>query len=298
MFYKKHFMIMNKKIQIILITYNIDITRCLDSIAKQSYQNFELLILDNGSHDATVKTINEYLDTNEQLKKKTKIVENKANLGFSKAVNIGLKKALGKNDIYTALLLNPDAYFTEDLFENAIKVFEEHPDAGAIESKILYPDNRIWWMGTRILSNWELLFSSKYSIVEHINKGKVFNGNQKEITEIDAITGCALFIKLSAVKKVGLLNERYFMYAEDVDYSMRLKKNGYKLYMFRDSTVFHEVKDNEMNLNVVQASRRKYTIYLKSMALYLLDYKPMYIFLFWFLKLPFALTFNYIKRAK
>jgi hypothetical protein len=289
---------MNKKIQIILITYNINITRCLDSISKQSYQNFDLLILDNDSRDSTIKIIKEYLDNHEELKKKTEIIANKSNLGFSKAVNIGFKRALRKSDIYAVLLLNPDAYFTKDLFENAMKTFETYPEAGAVESKILYPDNRIWWMGTRVLSNWELLFSSKYSIVEHIDKGKLFKSNSKQITELDAITGCALFIKMSAVKKVGLLDERYFMYAEDIDYSMRLKKSGYKLYMFRNSTVFHEVKDSEMNFKVVQASKKKYKIYLKSVGLYLLDYKPPYIFIFWFLKLPFALTFNYIKRSR
>ncbi|SRR6266568_1080635 len=290
---------MNKKIQIILITYNINIGRCLHSIASQTNQNFDLLILDNGSHDSTVEIINNYLKKNESLKKKTQIIENNANLGFSKAVNIGLKIALKKESIFASLLLNPDAYFKNDLFEKAIKTLEKNPDAGAISSQILYPDKRVWWVGTRILSTKEIIFSNKYSIVEHIDKGEELKYKNDELIELDAITGCALFLKMEAVKKVGLLNEKYFMYAEDIDYSMRLKNAGYKLYLFNNSTVFHEVQDKKMSMKIAIASRKKYNFYLKSVGLYLLDYKPSYVFAMWMIKLPYVLAYNYfLKRAK
>jgi|GEM_PF-3158237 len=291
---------MQKKVFVFIITYNIasSITHCLDSLSKQTFQNFELLIFDNNSSDDTVVVIENYLEKNKQLNIKTKIIKNKKNLGFAKAVNVGLKKALANNKFYSALLLNPDTHFTENLLANGVLTLEGDKEIGAALPKILYPDGKIWWMGTKILSDRELLFSSNYSIVEHLNKRKVIKFHKDQILAIDALTGCAVFFRLTAVKKIGLFDEKYFMYAEDIDYSNRLKKAGYKIALFTNSAVFHEVQDRKMNFKVVRSSLRKYRIYLTSVGIYLLDNRPSYIFFIWLFKLPFVLIFNYSKRKK
>lgn len=291
---------MKKKIFIIIVTFNNShvISNCLKSLSQQSYHNFELLIIDNNSTDNTLGIIKEFLNNHDNVTKKTHILKNKINEGFARAVNIGLKKALNTKNIYATLLLNPDVSFTRNLLKNGVNILENNTDAGAIVPKILYPDKKIWWIGTKIFSNKELLFSSKYGIAEHSNKGHLWQKSNNQIKRVDAITGCALFIKIAAIRKVGLFDERYFMYAEDIDYSQRLKQKGYTLLMFTQSTVFHEVRDRKMNIHVVLGSLRKYFIYLKSVGTYLLAYKPFYFFCIWFLKLPFALTNNYLKKTK
>jgi GT2 family glycosyltransferase len=291
---------MKRKIFIIIIIYNNHrvIINCLKSLNQQSYQNFEVLIVDNNSTDNTVMIIQDYLKKHQNLSKKIRVIKNKINSGFSKAVNIGLKEALDKKNIYAALLLNPDIYFTHDLLKNGINILETNPDAGAAVPKILYSDKRIWWVGTRIFSDKELLQSSKYGIAEHINKGQIWQSNKSQTNTVEAITGCALFLRMTAVKEVGLFNEKYFMYAEDIDYSQRLKQKGYSLLMFSHSTVFHEVRDRKMNMHVVFSSLRKYKIYLTSVGIYLLIHKPRHFFFIWFLKLPYALTKSYFEKTK
>jgi GT2 family glycosyltransferase len=289
---------MNKKIAIIIITYNIGnaISGCLDSLIQQTHQDFVLFFIDNNSSDSTLKVIKQYLDKHPQLEKKTKIIKNSKNLGFSKAVNIGLRKALQIKNIFATLLLNQDVYFTADLLANAIGIFELHTDAGAVESKILYPNKKIWWVGTRIFSNAELLLAPTYGIVEHIMKGKTFPKRFPQEMQVEAVTGCALFLRTTAIKEVGFLDEKYFMYAEDIDYSLRLKAKGYGLYLFTQSTVFHEVRDQEMNFSVVKKSLKKYKIYLRSIGLFLWEYKPAFFIFIWLLKLPYALAWNYFRK--
>jgi GT2 family glycosyltransferase len=291
---------MQKKLFIIIITYNnhLVITNCLESLNKQSYTDFEVLIIDNNSTDNTLLIIQDYLKKHPNLSKKFHVIKNKLNSGFAKAVNIGLRKALNKKIIYTSLLLNPDIYFTDDLLKNGVSVLEKNPDAGAVVPKILYSDNRIWWIGTRIFSDKELLQSANYGIAEHIKKGRPWKLNNSQTNTVEAITGCALFLRMSAVKEIGMFNEKFFMYAEDIDYSQRLKQKGYKLLMFTHSTVFHDVKDRKINMQIVLSSLRKYKIYLTSVGIYLLIHKPFYFFVLWFLKLPYALTKSYLKKTK
>lgn len=289
---------MNKKILITIITYNNikTIIPCLDSLNKQTYKNFDLFILDNNSSDQTVSLMKEFLRDHKQLAIKTEIMESKKNIGFAKGVNIGIKKALKKENIYTILLLNSDTYFTEDLLANGINTLEENSEIGAALPKILYPDGKVWWMGTKVLSNSELLLTPTYSITKHINKGENIKFNNNQIITIDALTGCAVFIKVDAIKQTGLFDEKYFMYAEDIDYSNRLKKQNYKISLFTSGTVFHGVQDKKMDMKTVRSSLRKYKIYLKSVGIYLLYNKPFYIFFIWLLKLPYALIYNYYKR--
>src|SRR5258706_8732232 len=151
---------MDKKILIIIITYNIGdaISHCLDSLVKQTDQNYELLLIDNNSSNSTLDSIHNYLNHNRSLMRKTELIENKVNLGFSGAVNIGLNKALKQKEFYWVLLLNQDIYFENNLLEKGIGLMQKNPTAGAVLPKILYPDGRGWWVGTKILSDTELIF--------------------------------------------------------------------------------------------------------------------------------------------
>ena len=88
------------------------------------------------------------------------------------------------------------------------------------------------------------------------------------------------------------------MYAEDIDYSQRLKQQDYSLLMFTHSTVFHEVRDRKINMQIVLSNMKKYKIYLTSVGIYLLNYKPFYFFCIWLVKLPYALTKSYLQKTK
>ncbi len=289
---------MKNKIYIIIVTYNNQdsITRCMSSILRQSNQNYQLCIIDNNSSDRTLSTIRTFLEDNTSLREKTEVLENNINTGFSKAVNRGIKKALLRSDIEVLLLLNPDVSCTQDLLENGACVFKTYENIGAAGPKILYPDHKIWWIGTKLYSDKELLFSLRYGVGEHIDKGQYFNATTNELKEVDALTGCVMFIPLQIAAETGLFNEKYFMYVEDIDYSLRIKQKGYKLQVFTKSTVFHDVHDQKKNFRSLLSNGKKYKIYLTSVGLFLLEHKPFYFFIVWLLKIPLSLAFQYLKR--
>ncbi len=241
---------MKKNLLVILISFNNEkvIKKCLDSMVRQVFNDYSLLIIDNNSTDGTIKVIKNYFSHHQLLKSKTKILENNQNIGFARAVNIGLEKALRRNSHYEAvLLINPDTYFDKYLFKNGMDTLFLEKDIGACSPTIFYPDGKIWWIASRRLSTKEIVLELNYGISKRIKQEPDSLVN-KNVFESCSLTGCALFIKTEAIKKVGPFDEDYFMYVEDVDYCLRLKKHNYKLCMFTNSKVYH-VKDKNTKIS-------------------------------------------------
>lgn len=288
------------KLLVNIITYNSapKIIPCLNSLKTQTYNNFQIQLIDNNSSDETLQTVDDYLQKNKSFSNKIVVIKNKTNVGFASGVNIGIKKIIDNNIFSATLLLNPDTYFQKDFLETGIRSLESDSSVGACCPAILYPDNRIWWVGTKLYSDNELLFGAKYSLGEHIKKGEKFNLNSRKIKYVSALTGCAMFIKQDVVKAVGLFNTKYFMYAEDIDYSRRVLEKGFKLAIFPSSPVIHSVEDKKKDLKKIVNNMRKYLIYLKSVSIYIRNYKPIHVFLIWLIKLPAVLIISYFKSKE
>jgi len=282
---------MNIKLLVILITFNSEkvIEKCLVSISRQALSDFKLLVIDNNSTDGTLKTVSHYFLNHQRLKNKTELLKKNQNIGFARAVNIGLKKALSE-EYKAVLLINPDTYFDNKLFKNGIEELFSKKDIGACCPKILYPDGKVWWMGTRPLSIKEIVFGLDYGISKNTNQGKVIS-TKNEIFESDLLTGCIFFIKTKAIKKVGLFNENYFMYVEDFDYSLRLRKLNYRLSIFTNSVIYHS-KDTINKISMRELRREK--IAITSYGKYILQNYSLYIFIIWLIKLPLILGFKFI----
>lgn len=285
---------MKRKFLVIIITFNSEkiIKKCLDSIARQSFNDHTLLIIDNNSTDGTIKTIKNYFLSHRGLGSKTEILENNQNIGFAKAVNIGLKKALRQNFYEAVLLINPDAYFDKYLFKNGIDTLFLKKNIGACSPAILYPNGKIWWIASRRLSIKEIVLELNYGISKRI-KQKLNSYINKNVFESDSLTGCALFIKTVAIRKVGLFDESYFMYVEDVDYCLRLKKYNYKLCMFINSKIYH-TKDKNTNISIFEVRRE--IISIISTGKYISRNYPLYIFIAWLIKLPLVILFKSLKK--
>lgn len=292
-------MIPTRKLLVIIVTFNssASIIRCLESVKQQSLKNFEVHIIDNASSDNTIELIKRFLNTTPILNNNARLALNKENYGFAKAVNMAMSTVYKKTGNTDVLLLNPDTSFDYDFFQNGLKWLNKNKKLGACVPIIVYPNGTIWWIGTKLYNDLDLIFKFKYSIGEHILKGKKIPKNWNFQKNVDAITGCALFIKSKALDKVGLLNERYFMYAEDVDYSVRLRKHGFQLGLISNSKVTHYVDDNSKKVISSFAKLKKYRIYLKSIGTYLLENKSFFIFLLWIAKLPFSLLFHLKSNA-
>ena len=212
----------NSKVAVIIVNWKkYDITSiCIESILNSTNSNFKIILVDNESDNKKVK--------NFKYRNEIKIIQNKKNEGFSKANNIGIDYAL-KNDYDYTILLNNDTIVEKNLIEVLLKTAQDK-NFSVLQPLILkYNGKEIWNAGGRI----------NYFFGNFITIKKVGNSlnSSNELTEW--LTGCCCLFKTKIFKEIGKLDERFFAYYEDVDFSLRLKKNGYKIGFTSKTQVYH-----------------------------------------------------------
>lgn len=165
-----------------------------------------------------------------------------SNPGFGAAHNIALKKAISEGSKYH-LVLNPDVYFTDDVVKELAEYMDENPKIGNIMPKVLYPNGNIQylckllptpydWMGRR--------FNPFKRLVERRNETFELRFTEyKEIMEVPYLSGCFMYLRISALNEVGLYDENIFMYGEETDLCRRLIRGGYKTVFYPHSTIYH-----------------------------------------------------------
>jgi len=213
-------------IAIILVNWNgFEYTQsCILSLLNCHYQKYKIIVVDNNSSDLSI----------EKLKKDfpdVKYIQNKFNIGFTGANNIGIKWALN-NDFEYIALLNNDTEVEPDFLDHLLTPFEQDSLIGAVQPLILQYNRRniVWNGGGQI----------NYNFGRFLNVNKGSNKNHiTPIHNIDWITGCCFMLKSEVINKVGLLDEFFFVYFEDADWSIRIKKYGYKLFFQPKSIVYH-----------------------------------------------------------
>jgi GT2 family glycosyltransferase len=231
-----------KKITIITVNYNTDneTENLLRSIEKLEKKDFDLkiIIVDNGS-----KTL---FKLNPQNKKENIIVHRSdKNLGFAGGYNLGMKLALQQQSDYI-LIINNDTLVQPDLLKNLINVLDQNPSIGAAVPKIYFAKGHefhkdryrqnelgkvIWYAGG--YTDWDNVKSVHHGMDE------VDQGQYDKIESTEFATGCCILFKKDVLEKVGLFDERYFLYYEDADLSERVKKAGYKIMYVPQANLIH-----------------------------------------------------------
>lgn len=229
------------EISIIIVNYNTKdfIVNCINSIKKSGIKNsFEIIVVDNGSIDGSV----------EVLKKLKGIIfiANKINLGFAKANNQGIKKAKGKY----ILLLNSDTKVKKGAIDKLLKFAEENVDVGVVGPMLLNKNGSIQPSTFRLPTVGRTIRQYWLGDEDLLDK---FVPSGKKPVEVDMLVMAALLLTPEAIKKVGLLDERYFMFFEDMDHARRLMKAKLKVFYLPDAKVVHyhgqSGKDNADKLN-------------------------------------------------
>jgi len=220
------------KVYVVIVNWNRpeDTIECIKSVKNLSYPNFEIILVDNGSKDNSIETIKEiYKDINS--------IENKKNLGFAEGNNVGIRFALN-NDAEYIWLLNNDTIVHQDALTAMVDVGERIPESGILGSKIYYYDKPdfIWFAGATI--DWKRAVSLHTGI------------NQKDcpqygvLSEVDRITGCSMVVKRELCERIGLMDEKLFLYVEEVDWCVRARNAGYKIFYVPDSKVYHKISSS------------------------------------------------------
>ena len=222
-------MVKNSKIAIIIVNWKqYQLTKlCLYSLQKIKYDNYQIILIDNESNPKELKKIKNQFD-------KIITFPNQKNLGFTGANNVGIEYAI-KNDFEYVMLINNDTEVEKNFINPLIEVLEKNQNFGAAQPLILnyYNRDKVWSAGG---------FLNKFFGYTYVIKSP--EGIKKNI---DWITGCCFFLRTDVIKKIGLLDEKFFAYYEDVDWSIRIKNAGYDLAFVKSSVVYHHGSKSSKN---------------------------------------------------
>ncbi len=218
-----------------------DTFSCLQSLSKTLISNssYNLILVDNSANISFTKSLKKHFPS-------LISIDNKSNQGFAQGNNLGIKKAL-RNGCKNIIILNNDTIISSNLISGLVSFANTDRLIGLVSPKIYfakgyeYHKNRysdkekgkvIWYAGGKI--DWANFYAS------HIGVDQVDDGSFDQISETDFCTGCCLLVKEEIVRNVGLLDEKYFLYFEDVDYSLRVKQAGYKVIYYPKVFLWHK----------------------------------------------------------
>ncbi len=166
---------------------------------------------------------------------------NNKNLGFGAAHNTILREILDESKYH--IILNPDVYFDDGVTRALYRFMEQHSEIGQVMPKVLYPDGRLQPLCKLLPTPQTLIrrrfFSFYKSSLENENYRYElrFSGYDK-IMDVPFLSGCFMFLRTEALKKVGLFDERFFLYTEDADLSRRIHKH-YRTVYFPQTSIYH-----------------------------------------------------------
>jgi GT2 family glycosyltransferase len=199
----------------------------VESCLKLDWPNFRIVIIDNGSADGSETILRDRFPTLE-------IIQSGANLGFAAGNNVGIRHALESGADYV-WLLNNDAVADPRALSMLVEAMESHPSAGIAGSKIYYHDDpkKIWcaggaWTKGRL----KLRQRGAYQQDE---------GQFEGLCTVGSVSGCSMLVRTNCIKKIGLMDESYFLYWEDTDWCAQASESDYSILFVPASQVWHKV---------------------------------------------------------
>ena len=225
------------KLSIVIVNYNVEhfLEQCLISVKKATEQlEAEVFVVDNNSVDGSVTMIKNKFDA-------VKLIANKENVGFSSANNQAIKLAKGEY----ILLLNPDTVVEEDTFLKCISFMDNQADSGGLGVKMIDGQGKFLPESKRGLPTPSVAFYKIFGLSNLFPKSKIMGKyhlgflSKDKNHSIEILSGAFMLLRKKALDKVGLLDESFFMYGEDIDLSYRLILGGYKNYYFSETSIIH-----------------------------------------------------------
>lgn len=238
-------------LSIIIVNWNAKqlLLNCLKSIYNNTNAiSYEIIIVDNNSKDNSCKGVREEFRDKSNLL----LIENKENRGFAGANNQAIKIAKGR----AVLLLNPDTLINGDVLAKTYECLIKDERLGVAGCKVLNTD------GTLQLACRRMAPKPKDAVFKLFGLSKLFKNNNKftrynlinipedEFLDVDSVSGCFLMMKKEVINKIGLLDETFFMYGEEMDWCMRAKKAGYNVRYCPVGTIIHYKGESSKQLGV------------------------------------------------
>jgi len=229
---------MPKDISIIIVNYNVRhfLKRCIESIYNSKVDNLdiEVFVVDNASIDGSNDMVRSDFED-------VKLIANTENVGFAVANNQAIKLAESKH----VLILNPDTVLQEDTLQICYDYIESHPEVGAIGVKMIDGAGNFLPESKRDLPTVWNSFAKLSGLAALFTSSKLFNGyalghlDQNENHSIQVLCGAFMYVRKSTIDAVGMFDERFFMYGEDIDWSRRIVEGGNEIHYLADTTIIH-----------------------------------------------------------
>ena len=214
------------KLSVVIVSYNVRhyVSQCLRSVCRAiDGSNTEVFVVDNHSTDDTVAYLRDHFPW-------VNVVDSPHNLGFARANNIAIRQSHGDY----VLLLNPDTIVGEDVFRRCVEFMDQHPKAGGLGVKMLKTDGQAAMESRRGLPTPMTAFYKVTGLCHLFPQsrwyGRYYMGwlSWDEPAQIEVVSGAFCLLRRAALDQVGLLDEDFFMYGEDIDLSCRLLKGGWQ----------------------------------------------------------------------
>ncbi len=223
-------------ISVIIVSWNARyfLLKCLESLYReQTAHSIELIVVDNASSDGSPEAVKENYP-------EAILIQNETNLGFAKANNIGLQKSKGQY-LY---LINSDVEVLEGTIDRLHDFMGANPQIGMAGPRILYPDETLQVTCRKFPSLWNNFCSAVglnkiFPSNDLVSSDQMFYFNHETIRSVDVLAGCFLSVRREAMNKVGLFDERFFIYSEDIDWCKRFWNADWEIVFFPEAEAIH-----------------------------------------------------------
>jgi GT2 family glycosyltransferase len=225
------------KISVVIVNYNVShfLEQALSSVrvALRGIES-EVWVVDNNSVDNSVSMVRERFP-------EVNLIANTKNVGFSTANNQAIRLSKGE----FVLLLNPDTVVREDTFQVCLNFMATHPDAGALGVRMIDGRGNFLPESKRGFPSPMVAFYKTFGLSRLFKKSRIFNQyhlgylSEHENHQVEVLSGAFMFIRNTALQKIGLLDETFFMYGEDIDLSYRIIQGGFNNYYVADTSILH-----------------------------------------------------------
>ncbi len=254
---------------IILNYFHRDLVRELlkNLLALNLSFSYEIIVVDNASFDGVKEVAEKY--------PQVKFIQSQVNHGYAAGNNIGIKQAKGKY----ILICNPDLAFMQDAISRLYKYMEANPEVALAGPRLINADKSLQYSATDF-PDWHLPFYRR-TFLSNTSSGRAWlkqylleDRDHTKNFYVPTLFGACLIIRTSALFKVGLLDERYFMYLEDLDWSRRFWESGFKVAYVGEAEVIHLHKRESAQNNIFKILVKKTTrAHISSFLKYLWKFK-------------------------
>lgn len=224
-------------ISIVIVSFNVErlLKECIESIYRETTEStFDIWVVDNHSHDSSVQMLKNHFP-------QVHLIENDRNVGFPKANN----QAIVQNTSDYILLLNPDTIVQDRAIDKMVRFMDEYPDTGVSGCRVLNEDGSLQLACRRSVPTPKVAFYRLTGLSRLFPNSKTmarYNLTYLDPNaphEVDAVSGAFLVIRKKVVDAIGMLDENFFIYGEDMDWCIRAKKAGWKVMYYPHAQIVH-----------------------------------------------------------